>query len=232
MEDPDFIRFSSYWDDILTTGVLPLGMSIFFNLRIYFKVIMFHEILYEFNSKKNLFYNLVIGLVEKNFLKFQIRRSSQMKCDRFVGAQSSESNTNKNLKATLSDSMLLRSQNNGMSLNSSNQVDGTELKELPKSLFNSRRDVVIRISSEINTAPSDSKKKGTKNITIMKLEPNLEVKGNISSKMNTEPIRPFGVSENDLSNDFATDKDDECLEINKQQTQMSRKCPKVMHEKA
>ena len=49
MEDPDFIRFSSYWDDILTTGVLPLGMSIFFNLRIYFKVIMFHEILYEFN---------------------------------------------------------------------------------------------------------------------------------------------------------------------------------------
>ena len=39
MEDPDFIRFSSYWDDLFTTGVLPLGISIFFNLRIYLKVI-------------------------------------------------------------------------------------------------------------------------------------------------------------------------------------------------
>ena len=38
MEDPDYIRFSSYWDDLFTTGVLPLGISIFFNLKIYLKV--------------------------------------------------------------------------------------------------------------------------------------------------------------------------------------------------
>ena len=39
MEDPNYIRFSSYWDDLFSTGVLPLGMSIFFNLKIILKVI-------------------------------------------------------------------------------------------------------------------------------------------------------------------------------------------------
>ena len=38
MEDPIYIRFSSYWDDLFVTGVLPLGMAIFFNLKIYLKV--------------------------------------------------------------------------------------------------------------------------------------------------------------------------------------------------
>ena len=38
MEDPDYIRFSSYWDDLFVTGFLPLCISIFFNLRIYLKV--------------------------------------------------------------------------------------------------------------------------------------------------------------------------------------------------
>ena len=33
MEDPIYIRFSSYWDDLFVTGVLPLGMAIFFNLK-------------------------------------------------------------------------------------------------------------------------------------------------------------------------------------------------------
>ena len=39
MEDPIYIRFSAYWDDLFATGVVPLGMAIFFNLRIYLKVI-------------------------------------------------------------------------------------------------------------------------------------------------------------------------------------------------
>ena len=38
MEDPVYIRFSSYWDDLITTGFLPLAILIFFNLRIYLKV--------------------------------------------------------------------------------------------------------------------------------------------------------------------------------------------------
>ena len=40
MEDPVYIRFSSYWDDLLTTGFLPLAILIFFNLRIYLKVFL------------------------------------------------------------------------------------------------------------------------------------------------------------------------------------------------
>ena len=40
IEDPDYIRFSSYWDDLFTTGFLPLAISMFFNLRIYLKVII------------------------------------------------------------------------------------------------------------------------------------------------------------------------------------------------
>ena len=39
MEDPVYIRFSSYWDDLITTGFLPLAILIFFNLRIYLKVL-------------------------------------------------------------------------------------------------------------------------------------------------------------------------------------------------
>ena len=38
MEDPIYFRFSSYWDDLFVTGVLPLGMAMFFNLKIYLKV--------------------------------------------------------------------------------------------------------------------------------------------------------------------------------------------------
>ena len=49
-EDPALIRFSSYWDDLFTTGVLPLGLSIFLNLRIYFKVNIVKRI-FEFLTK-------------------------------------------------------------------------------------------------------------------------------------------------------------------------------------
>lgn len=38
MEDPLYIRFSSYWDELITTGILPLLALIYFNLRIYLKV--------------------------------------------------------------------------------------------------------------------------------------------------------------------------------------------------
>jgi hypothetical protein len=38
MEDPVYIRFSSYWDELITTGILPLLALIYFNLRIYLKV--------------------------------------------------------------------------------------------------------------------------------------------------------------------------------------------------
>ena len=38
MEDPDYIRFSSYWDDLIVTGFLPLILIIYFNLRIYLEV--------------------------------------------------------------------------------------------------------------------------------------------------------------------------------------------------
>ena len=38
MDDPVYVRFSSYWDDIFATGAVPLAISIFLNLRIYLKV--------------------------------------------------------------------------------------------------------------------------------------------------------------------------------------------------
>ena len=38
MEDPVYIRFSSYWDELITTGILPIVSLIYFNLRIYLKV--------------------------------------------------------------------------------------------------------------------------------------------------------------------------------------------------
>ena len=33
-----FYRFSSYWDEIIITGIVPLAALIFFNTRIYLKV--------------------------------------------------------------------------------------------------------------------------------------------------------------------------------------------------
>ena len=38
MEDPVYIRFSSYWDDLIVTGFLPLILIIYFNLKIYLEV--------------------------------------------------------------------------------------------------------------------------------------------------------------------------------------------------
>ncbi len=37
-EDPDYIRFSSYWHDLVATGALPFAVLVFFNAKIYMKV--------------------------------------------------------------------------------------------------------------------------------------------------------------------------------------------------
>ena len=39
MGDPIYIRFTSYWDDILVTGFIPLLLLMYFNLKLYLKVI-------------------------------------------------------------------------------------------------------------------------------------------------------------------------------------------------
>ena len=38
MENPEYIRFSSYWDDLTISGIVPLISLIYFNARIYLKV--------------------------------------------------------------------------------------------------------------------------------------------------------------------------------------------------
>lgn len=38
MSNPRFIKFSSYWDDIFATGLLPFAALIFFNAKIYSKI--------------------------------------------------------------------------------------------------------------------------------------------------------------------------------------------------
>ena len=38
MEDPTYIWFTAYWDEIVVTGFLPFLILIYFNTRIYFKV--------------------------------------------------------------------------------------------------------------------------------------------------------------------------------------------------
>ena len=42
MENPAYIRFSSFWDEVLISGVVPLVLLVFFNINIYLKV-MFPE---------------------------------------------------------------------------------------------------------------------------------------------------------------------------------------------
>ena len=38
MENPTYIRFSSYWHDVAATGLLPFAALVFFNARIFMKV--------------------------------------------------------------------------------------------------------------------------------------------------------------------------------------------------
>jgi len=39
MGDPIYIRFTSYWDDIFVTGFIPLLLLMYFNVKLYFKVL-------------------------------------------------------------------------------------------------------------------------------------------------------------------------------------------------
>ena len=38
MEDPTYIWFTAYWDDLLVTGFVPFFILIYLNARIYLKV--------------------------------------------------------------------------------------------------------------------------------------------------------------------------------------------------
>ena len=62
MGDPIYIRFTSYWDDILVTGFIPLLLLLYFNLKLYFKV---------FFSKRAISADIkhcLICLISMNFL--------------------------------------------------------------------------------------------------------------------------------------------------------------------
>ena len=45
MGDPSYIRFNSYWDEIVVTGFMPFLLLIYFNLKLYFQVIYLLNIL-------------------------------------------------------------------------------------------------------------------------------------------------------------------------------------------
>lgn len=74
MENPVYIRFSSYWDDLIVTGFLPLMVTIFFNLRIYLQVneiineyfafSFYNNILYILHPQKGIFIVLFIFRLE------------------------------------------------------------------------------------------------------------------------------------------------------------------------
>ena len=38
MENPDYVQFSSYWNDIIVTGLLPLILLCYMNLRVFVKI--------------------------------------------------------------------------------------------------------------------------------------------------------------------------------------------------
>ena len=68
MDDPVYIRFSSYWDDLFATGALPLAISIFLNLRIYLKVYQWIRILLRIPLRHKDFELIKIFLHDINFL--------------------------------------------------------------------------------------------------------------------------------------------------------------------
>ena len=38
MENPDYVQFSSYWNDVIVTGLLPLILLCYMNLRVFVKI--------------------------------------------------------------------------------------------------------------------------------------------------------------------------------------------------
>ena len=45
MDDPSYVLFTSFWDELFTTGILPLALTTYFNIRIYAKVKEFINII-------------------------------------------------------------------------------------------------------------------------------------------------------------------------------------------
>ena len=46
LQDPIYIRFSSYWDDIVVTGLIPLLLLMYFHSKMYLKVKMATKYIY------------------------------------------------------------------------------------------------------------------------------------------------------------------------------------------
>ena len=42
MDSPEYLSFHFYWDELFTTGIVPLAIIVFLNTRIYLKVKMIH----------------------------------------------------------------------------------------------------------------------------------------------------------------------------------------------
>ena len=51
MNDPNYVLFTSYWDELFTTGILPLAVTSFFNIKIYIKVSIDSFVLIREDSK-------------------------------------------------------------------------------------------------------------------------------------------------------------------------------------
>ena len=59
MGDPAYIRFNSYWDEIIVTGFMPLILLMYFNVKLYMKVIL------PYNLQSNLvlrIHNVYVGI--------------------------------------------------------------------------------------------------------------------------------------------------------------------------
>ena len=74
MEDPVYIRFSSYWDDLITTGFLPLAILIFFNLRIYLKVFYIWSNCY----LDRIYLKKIKSFITNSFYKLLVRLDQQL----------------------------------------------------------------------------------------------------------------------------------------------------------
>ena len=78
MDDPVYIRFSSYWDDLFATGALPLAISIFLNLKIYLKVYqwirIFLRIPLRFWINQKILHDINFLFIDSNFGKYGLRK--------------------------------------------------------------------------------------------------------------------------------------------------------------
>ena len=54
MGDPTYIRFNSYWDEIIVTGFMPLILLMYFNVKLYMKVSLTYDL------QINLFFRILL----------------------------------------------------------------------------------------------------------------------------------------------------------------------------